>query len=145
MKENKGITLTVLIITIVIMAIITSTVTYNTVNYIETKKLKDMYNDLSLIEDKLNLYYSKYGVLPVKEKYVGNMDFEKVKNPNDNENYYIIDLALLDGITLNNKIEGIGDDLYIVNEETHTIYYPKGIMCDNSTYYRLEGEYTLIP
>lgn len=137
MKSEKGITLTILIITIVVMSIIAGTITYEYVNNFEKQKLSKLYNDLSLLDDKISVYYLKYGTIPVKEEFTGSDDFKSVKNDNDGDIYYVIDLSKIDNLTLNISITGIGDDVYIINDETHTIYYPKGMEIDGETYYKL--------
>ena len=61
----------------------------------------------------------------------------------DGGNYYIIDLEAIDGgISLNYGKEGFqnpnsSDDVYIVNEKSHTVYYAKGIALNNQMHYYL--------
>ena len=70
-------------------------------------------------------------------------------NVNDNDNYYVIDIENIDNLTLNygldyknyetnNNIE----DVYVINEKSHTIYYIKGIEIDGSRYYTTNANYT---
>ena len=109
-------------------------------------------------------YYLEYDELPVYErKYISNRSalenavlkkneyFDQVllTNVNDGDNYYVIDLSKLDNLTLNygqnylewknatnpNYNEAKYKDLYIINETTHQIYYPRGIMYQNRFYY----------
>lgn len=76
-------------------------------------------------------------------------------NPNDTDNqnhaiYYEIDISLLDNITLYNSgdIEGENEyvestdtlkvnnkEIYIINKESHTIYFLQGVTIDDITYY----------
>ena len=73
-------------------------------------------------------------------------------NPNDGDEYIVIDLEKLDGITLhygydkdgeyftlkNNKSvnqNAIEDEIYVINTKTHQIYFPHGIFVDNVMYY----------
>jgi len=71
-------------------------------------------------------------------------------NPNDGDEYFITDLHKLDGLTLNygyddyklikeaiEKKESIEEfnEIYIINKESHQIYYPAGIITDGKMYY----------
>lgn len=148
-KKEKGITLVSLIITIVLMLIVSSTVIHVSLDRFEVNNLNKMKNDIELLEDKVSNYYLKYGVLPVlrdntnaKKQYTyTTLNFQK--NSLDNNIYYIIDLEAMEGISLNYGKEGYenpntSDDVYIINELTHTIYYVKGIELDGETYHYLK-------
>ena len=172
-KSNKGVTLMALTITIIVMLIITSTVIYNTNNYVKTEKINELYNDIENLNSKIEEYYLKFGEVPI----VGNDIYcnqdelinlltknakndnvtlltidNMVINPNDNNEYYIIDLEKLDGLTLNYgygsdynnaklKIENSEqittefDNIYIINKLTHQIYYPNGVITNDFMYY----------
>lgn len=138
MVGQKGITLVSLIITIVLLLIIAGTTVYTSVNRFKINNVKKMYNDIELLDDKVNNYYLKYGGLPVIKDADNNplsythtaIDFNK--DVNDNNNYYIIDLSAIGNITLNYGKEGHenpnnSDDVYIINEKSHTVYYVRGI------------------
>ena len=141
-KNNKGITLISLIITVAVMLIIVGTTVYTSLDRFEINRLKKMYNDIELLSDKVENYYLKYNGLPIKEQYTyTTLDFDK--NANDNGNYYIIDLEAIEGISLNYGKEGYNrpnesDDVYIINEKSHTIYYVKGIEVDGTTYHYIK-------
>lgn len=127
------------------MLIITGTVVTISISSLNTKNLTNLYADLKSLNDKIAVYYNSYGELPVKEKFTGSYDFAIVANPNDDADlYYVIDLNKLENLLLTKKISGTGDDVYIINEKTHTIYYPEGVSLDGEIYYRLPGEYTKI-
>lgn len=79
-----------------------------------------------------------------------------ILNPNDSDKYYVINLEKLDGLTLNfgygseyknikssgnlssNNIEDVETKIYIINEATHQIYYPYGVILDGLLYYTNE-------
>ena len=65
MKNNKGITISSLIITIVIILILTSVVVTSTNTGSDYKKYKLMRSDVELLEDKILIFYNKYGELPL--------------------------------------------------------------------------------
>ena len=143
-KNNKGITMITLIITIVIISIISGVTIYESVQNVKARKIDLLYADLEQLEDKINVYYLKYGKLPIKEQFNGSENFKTVKNVNDNNVYYVIDISSLDGVSLNMKLDFTGDDVYIMNEQSHTVYYPKGLTIDNETYYTLPKQYSKI-
>lgn len=141
MKGQKGITILSLSITLILMGIIAGTVIAQSMNYSSTKGIKNLYNDLELLQNKINLYYIKYGDIPKKDLYdYNNTDFinnNSDKNAEDNNVYYVIDLEALDNISLSNYPSGEDDDVYVVNEKTHTVYYPLGIELNGEKHYSL--------
>ena len=141
-KNEKGITLVTLIAAIVIMLIISSTLIYNANVGASTKRLNNMYSDITILKGKIDIYYSKYGTLPILHKYT-KIDNIKELNNNDNENFYIIDIESLENLTLNygkgyekEKTDKLSQetDIYVVNEKSHNIYYIKGIKFENKLY-----------
>ncbi len=143
-KNNKGITMITLIVTILVISIIAGVTIYQSVENIKARKIDLLYADLELLEDKVNTYYLNNGGLPIKEEFKGSENFKTVKNVNDNDVYYVIDISSLDGVSLNMKLDFTGDDVYIMNEQSHTVYYPKGLTIDNETYYTLPKQYSKI-
>lgn len=142
-KNEKGITLVVLVITVIVMSIISGTVIGLSMNRIKAKNLLNLYTDLESLEDKISVYYNKYGTIPVKEKFEGSYKFKTVANVNDDENeYYIIDINKLENLVLAKKLTWTGDDVYIINLKTHTIYYPKGVTQSKEIFYTLPEKYS---
>ena len=150
LKNKRGISLISLVVAISIMIIITSLLIFNAKNGIKIRTLTMMRNDISLLDDKVNSYYVKYGALPIEIKYnIASLsesdDFKRMKNPNDSEEgYYVLDLKAFEGLTLNygadfNYItqENVNDynDLYIINEQSFQIYYVRGIELDGVIYH----------
>lgn len=149
MKSNRGITMLSLIITVVVMIIIAGTTVYTASNRNKVNDFKKMQTDIELLNDKVSNYYIKYGGIPILQKdntkvlyTYTKLDFDK--NVNDDENYYIIDLAAIGNVTLNYGKEGFdspntSDDVYIINNATYTIYYVKGIeYSDGKVYHSLK-------
>lgn len=141
MKSKNGITMVILVITIIVMSIITGTVVTQSIKGLETNKINDLYNDIRLIKDKVSIYYTKYNTLPVGDEYTGNDDFKTVKNPNDGNKYYEINLNMLENLTLSKENK---DSIFIINEDTHTIYFPEGLEVDGVWYYTLPDKFTPI-
>lgn len=152
-KSNKGITIITLIMAIIIMLVISSTLIYNVNNGAKVRALNNMYSDIQLLKDRIDLYYSSNGTLPILQTQYTNIDNIKEINSNDNDKYYVIDLEMLENITLNygkayNEFKSNSSintlDVYIVNEQSHNIYYAKGVIVDNKTYYTIPGNYTKV-
>ena len=146
LKKEKAITLISLIVAVTIMIIISALLVYNARTGLKVRKLNMMENDISILDDKVNAYYVKYGALPIEIKYnVSPLPFEDSLNPNDSpDGYYLLDLEAFEGLTLNYGSdfknvteENVADynDLYIINEQSFQIYYAKGIEMDGVMYY----------
>lgn len=141
MKNNRGVTLTMIVITIIVMLILSTTILFSSNYQMKSVLIDNMYSDLNILSDKVNTYYLKYGKLPLGGEYTEISKIpSNILNPNDEgSKYYVIDVNAIENISLNN-VNGI----YIINEGTHTIYYPTGVEFEGVTYYRLPEEYTKI-
>lgn len=125
-----------LVITIVLMIIIAGSIISVGLSNIEFKNLTSLYTDIKSINDKIAVYYNKYGTLPITKKFEGSYAFKSAANPNDDaDSYYVIDIYKLDDLILTKKITWTNDDVYIINKETHMVYYPEGVTIDGETYY----------
>ena len=145
-KSNKGVSLITLTIAIIIMIIITGTLIYRAQDSVDIKELKNMYTDIEVLNDKVSNWYINYGAIPGKIQYNNANKIYEIQNEgqissNDNENYFIIDVKVLENLSLNygkNIGQNAGsdlDDIYIINEQSHKIYYPKGIKSGDKIYY----------
>ncbi|MCI9063340.1 MAG: hypothetical protein HFJ17_01885 [Clostridia bacterium] len=174
LKDSKGVTLVALAVTVIVLLIITGTIIYNTKSDIKLQKVNKLYQDIENINQKIDDYYLKYGDIPtIGDSYCDKTELEKllknkaessnatlvktnnsdnIINPNDGDEYYVIDLEKLDGLTLNygyednyKKIKANSTtvstdktdktDIYIINKVSHQVYYPEGIIADNYMYY----------
>ena len=147
-KNSKGITLVSLMITIVLMLIISSITISVSMDRFEINDYNKMINDLKLLEDKVSNYYLKYNAIPiVRDKDNNPILYDNTKitfdtNKNDNGVYYILDLSAMEGISLNYGETGFkninsSDDVYIINEKSHQIYYVKGVELKGTTYHSI--------
>lgn len=152
-NNQKGITLTTLVIAIVIMMIITSTLIYNIYTGSDIRALNNMYNDINKLKDKIDLYYATHHTLPIIQANYENIGNIKEINPNDNDKYYVIDLEALENIDLTYgkdysvyKTSNSNNltDLYIINEASHSVYYVKGKKIDENIYYTEPKENTKV-
>lgn len=153
LKQDRGITLVTLIIAIIIMIIISSVIIYNASTGMDTKALNSMYNDITILKNRVDIYYAQYQALPVIKIPYTNIAHIKNKNVNDNDNYYVVDLESLENVTLTygkdykeyKQLQNTDKtDLYIINEKSHTIYYVEGITLDNINYYTIPNEYSKV-
>lgn len=143
-SSEKGITLAALVITVLLMMILTVTISMNSYQSANLKKAKNLENDIALLEQRINVYYATNQILPIYKEYTGELGgIVNIRDGADNDTYYIIDLRLLQNITLTYG-EGFQDlvvgssssDVYIVNDRTHIVYYLKGIEIDQEIRYR---------
>ena len=147
-KNEKGITLTSLILTVVLILIIGGMMGYYSTSGLKMQKINNMYSDIEQIQTEVDTYYLKNNELPILNV---NVSFSKYSNPNDNSEYYVIDLSKLGNLKLNygkefeniksrNNLENY-TDVYIINKQSQTIYYLKGIEFEDNTYYTKPIEY----
>lgn len=133
---KKIIFLPILIIVIAIFSILIVSIN----NGVNLSKLNSMNHDINVLEDSITLYYLNNGNIPIKDK----INFEHSINPNDNNSYYKIDLSKLENIYLNYGKMKNEQDFYIINEESHTIYYFSGVEYKGKIYYTKDVNYTLV-
>ena len=146
-NQEKGVTLTILVITVITLMIITGTLIYNVEDSTRIKKLTNLYSDIDLLRTKVTDYYEEYGEIPAKIKYTNTSGLSNVLSKNNDtvDDFYVIDLEAMKGITLNygNDYEKIINDttitkenpekadqykdLYIINKNSHNIFYAKGV------------------
>lgn len=169
-KGNKGVTLIALVVTVMILLIITGTLIYSSKNQVALKKLNNLYIDIENINSKIDQYYLDYGELPILSNYLNKTEFmdwlksdassrgvnlysefeDEVLNPNDGDEYFVIDLEKLEGLTLNYGYDteysdikssknintsDVETEIYVINKVTHQIYFPHGILVDGFMYY----------
>jgi len=101
--SNKGITLTYLIITLIVLSILTGTILISTDGATKLKRITNMYNDLEILEEQVNIYYNENNKLPTSKRIAEDFIIllGDKRNSNDDNNYYLIDINLLADINLN--------------------------------------------
>ena len=166
-KQESGISLMILVITVIIMLILTFTVTVNISQFKEQNSMSKFTSDMTKLNEIVTQYYAKNKEIPIRNKMVYNSEnpapFASVRNPNDSTEYYVIDLdkieqSLKTTLNLNygksyntikrmpesSQIPGNILNVYVINKQTGSIYYPKGIQAGGRTYYRLAENYKSI-
>ena len=150
-KNEKGVTLTTLVLTVVLILIISGMMGYYSTSGLNIKKINNMYSDIEQIQTEVDSYYIKNNDLPTLSF---SISFGNSANPNDSSEYSVIDLSKLGNLRLNygKEFENVksnnqlGDytDVYIINKQSQTIYYLKGIEFEDKTYYTKPIEYNEI-
>lgn len=144
-RNQKGISLITLSITVIVLVIITNVIIYNLQDNLGIERVRNMQNDIENLRDKVDSYYLQYGTIPIINKEYTNIASIDVRGVNDIGKFYIVDLSALENLTLtygedykkitdNIDINTL-DDIYIINESSHNIFYVKGITVDGITYY----------
>lgn len=135
MKNQKGITLTILVITIVIMTILIGTISYNSISSFKMNHYYNMCSDIELLDEKIAIYYIQNKNLPITaetkkiDEFIENYSAENVNyNPNNSGNLHKIDLSKLENLTLHYTD-------YYIDEISHTIYFAKGIDFEEGIYH----------
>ena len=157
LKSNKGLNLIALVITIAVILILTNIVIYNAANHLKTTKVTNLQTDIENLRDKVGIYYAQYGELPVDNtiEYTNINHIYAISTAKYTGKFYIIDLSAMENITLNygkdyEKIknkevtteEEINEleDLYIINADSHNIFYVEGIEAVDGVYYTDYGK-----
>ena len=138
-KQEKGVSMIALVITVLILVILTNMLIYNAQDSIHVQALTDLYNDIDMLREKVSAYYNEYGKIPAEIKYTNTSGLSSILGYNDKQDeFYIIDLEAMQGITLNygkdyEKVKNDKEnantytDIYIVNLNSHNIFYVEGI------------------
>ncbi len=158
LKQERGVSLISLAAAIIIIGIITTMLLYSVGDTKDVTNLTNLYSDIDNLSDKVGNYYATYGKIPafekagldaiIQEKW-GTKEEPQQDSPvgeNDTGKFLVIDLNAIENLTLNygrafNTIEGKSQvtsedtDLYIINENSHNVFYLQGIKVDEHTYY----------
>jgi len=130
-KSRKGITLISLVITVIVLLILSGTAITSINSSNGTGRYNNMIADIKLLNDKILVYYNRYGEIPKTNKSIIVDDIE----------YYEIDLSKLEDSTLNYGSdygqEGeltSSSDVYLVNSDLN-VYYLKWIKKSGEVYH----------
>lgn len=152
-NENRGVTIVALTVTVVILLIVTNIIIYNVGDNLGIETLRNMQSDIETLNDKVANYYSQYGEIPANKE-VEYTNINQIKTAGviseniDTGKFYIIDLSAIENLTLTygkdyNKITSETakqeiqnlQDIYIINEASHNIFYVKGIKIKEEKFY----------
>lgn len=145
LKNEKGITLIVLIIIIIVIAILTASITTGVSSSMESRNYANMQEDLKNLKEGMKLYYEKNGKLPDMTVQSGVSFSSNEKNSYDNSTYYLIDPVAMNEIGIDyerltyGKQEGDTRDVYVINQKSLEVYYVKGINMAGTYYHTLSS------
>lgn len=162
-KNEKGVTLVALALSVAVLIILSNVIIYNVRDNLEVGKLTKMKNDIQNLRDKVSSYYAQNGTIPAHLVYP-NIDPLKtagvISQATDTGKFLVIDLSAIENLTLNNgaDFENVksntslteeeaksNTDLYVINENSHNIFYVEGVTIDNETYYTDIEEVDTVP
>ena len=115
MKNQKGVTLTILIATVVVMAIITGSIS---LYYLQNKELPILEAESKKTDEIIENYSQD------------NVNY----NPNNSNTLYKIDLKKLGNLSLKNTE-------YYIDSTSHTIYSLRGVKIEGKTYHTIPLSY----
>ena len=149
LKNERGVTMVILVVAVLILTLITSAVTYKSIDAFALKRYNRMNDDIEQLRQKVYEYYSDNKTIPKLTQYENLSIPEEKLDQTDNDVYYVIDLDLLDNVKLNfgddytslksgTSLSDLSDDLYVINDKTYNIYYAKGVEYRKNTYYSPE-------
>ena len=161
-NKEEGITILVLAITVIVLMLISIPIVINTSEVTNLQKYTYFKADIDRLRESIEtIYINETNISSIGPEYTKTKEFlekeqngKNVKNPNDGDKYYIIDLNKLNSY-INAQIElNYGDgnknttmnttDVYIINGQSRTIYYVSGIEYKDKIYYRLPEDFTEI-
>lgn len=161
-KGEKGITLVVLVLTIIVLGIVSIPTTLRVSDIIKLNTLTKFKDDFTIINETVSQVYSQgESISAIGPEFTGvNSIPNENKNPNDSGKYRVVnmnklsnDLYLKVGTTIeilnygkaNYDMSHITNDVYIINEQSRTVYYVAGFEDANgNTIYRYPGSYSPI-
>ncbi len=150
LKSQKGINLITLSASVIIILILMGIILYNVRDNLGVQNLKNMQVDIENLRSKVANYYMQYGEIPVNKskEYENYAHINVISTKVDTGKFYVIDLSAMENVTLTygkdyekiteqttqqdlNQLE----DLYIINETSHNIFYVKGIVFEGEVFY----------
>ncbi len=139
-KKEAGITLISLVVTIIVILIVSFSISINLKSNLELQKILYLRSDIDNLTQKVAEFYNEYGEVPGNIEYTNVGGLAEVLNTVElSSKFYVIDLQAMQGLSLHygkdyEKVKGtstvVADqygDLYIVNEQTHNVFYVQGI------------------
>lgn len=147
-KNENGITMITLVVTVLLMVMITATLATNAYDSTQISRLTKLENDIEALNDRIAAYYVEHEELPVVGNPYTKNELRNIISDlsgNDGNEYYTIDLSQLDNLTLNygEDYEALSENSYIINVESHVIYYLKGINYKGVVYHTVGNNPTV--
>lgn len=133
LKNNKGVTLTVLVVTIIVIIILAGVTISSSDSLIKNTKVKNMVTNMYLIQAKAEALYEEYqfnGTETVlRGEHVTGADLN-IYNVVDNGKWYKWDKTTITQLGFDENMLSSGGD-FIVNYATGEVIYTKGLKDDD--------------
>lgn len=134
MTNKSGVTLLVVITATIVMMIIITSASVIGAGAIAGANFEEYKTSLSRIQDNINIYYLDNEKLPITNEIVSasslGTDFYNnvIQNLDENNKLYVVDVSLFQNETIKKGIGSVANkDVYLVAENTHNLYYLKGL------------------
>ena len=136
LKSQSGVTMITMILTIIVLALLLGATVTNMDIGTDIRNYNYMCADIELLEAKIMTYYNKNEDIPVTGGEIVNAE-KTLGVEAKGDNYFQVDISKLYNITLNyggGTLEN--QDIYIINERTHEVYYLKGTYFEDTLYHK---------
>ncbi len=148
MKNNRGITLIILVITIIILAIIGGVIVSTTGDTYESSQIAKFSSSMKMIQKKVDLYLEEGTDISTLGKELNTEQKSKLQTILDSDTRDVIQTTDAnsdkiryfdtEGIYLFFEIVDLNDEI-VVNFENREVISLKGINVDGNMYYVLKG------
>lgn len=139
---KKGITMSVVLIAVVIMLILITSATVVGTTSISTANYEDFKSVLGRVSNDVNVYYVKNNELPVENNVISTESLsvsfqdELEKKGDLNKKLFIVDMKKINDSTITiGRGSFSSEDIFLVAEDSHNVYYLKGHEFKRVKYY----------
>ena len=140
--KKSGISMVIVITAVAIMMVLVSVASVVGTGAIETANYDEFISNVNRVADSVNVYYLQNGTLPITGDSVNISSLPdafklELKNKNDAANkLFVLDISLLNDSTIKNGTGGLNNqDVFVVAEDTHNVYYLRGFEYKSKIYY----------
>lgn len=134
LKNNKGVTLTVLVVTIIVIIILAGVTISSSDSLIKNTKVKNMVTNMYLIQAKAEALYEEYQFNNTDtDNYVGSPTADVTsygESAGAEDKWYIWDQTTITQLGFDENMLSSGGD-FIVNYATGEVIYTKGLKDDD--------------
>lgn len=145
---KKGFSLIALMMTITIIMILLSTATFSIISTTNMSKKNNFATEINMVQEAVNAYYTSNNVYPSSDIVIVDIgllsnDQKEQFTKNDEDvisdkvNLSKIDYTKIDITNLKYGNLSTPNDMYAVSEKTGVVYYVKGIVIGDTTFYTL--------
>ncbi len=143
MNKKMGVSLIIVSTAVAIMLLLISVASVVGTNAIKSANFDEYISVLNRVSDEVNMYYIENEKLPVSSQTVVNystlpVEFKNTLNSKKdvNNKLFVVDVSLLKDKTIEKGKGSVEDqDVFLVAEDTHNVYYLKGFKYKSKMYY----------